>query len=142
MNETKETINDDFLADDSHLGDSVDPVCAGTWAPGDSGEDPSGTRPDVEDFGKYWSRVAMILGFNELSKTVNTVGEKSFFRYMRDNIQADWEKEGGQKNFITYDDDIVVEIVAPHPPHIRFYERDIEMMRDAVYKYDTEKRSK
>jgi len=98
------------------------------------------TEEERDKLGKYWTTLAIILGYNELAKTVDHAGQKSFFRFMRDNLSLDFEKIGGTKDFIKYDDEKIVQITATQPPHIIFYERDIEMMRDAVYEYDKKKR--
>lgn len=100
------------------------------------------TEEEREKLGRYWSGLAMVLGYNELAKTVNDAGQKSFFRFMRDGLSKKWaEEDGGMEGFITYDDEKIVTITAQQPPHIVFYERDIEMMRDAVYEYDKKKRT-
>lgn len=94
--------------------------------------------PDV-DGAKRWHLVATCIGYNELAKMAKTLGEKVYFRLIRDATEERLIEHGGQRLF-KGPDEIIVEISVPdHMPYIRLSDADIELMREAVAAYDARK---
>ncbi len=105
----------------------------------DDSVSPPPTEEDLR-MAKYWSALATMLGYNELTKLGRTLGEKAYFRLFRE----DWKKifiELGGNDDVFAKEDAAVSISVPYGnmPHIVFVERDVELMRDYVYKYDKER---
>lgn len=83
-----------------------------------------------------WRACAVCIGYNELAKLATTLGEKTYFRLLRDHSVGRFVELGGNANLFAQEG-AVVEIVMPEGmPFIRFHERDIEMMRKAVEEHD------
>jgi hypothetical protein len=81
-----------------------------------------------------WHHVAMVYGYNELTKTSKTLAEKVYFRMGRDQAEQ-WAAEAGVKIGRGDQGAVVLELTAA-PPFITFHERDIELMREAVAAFD------
>lgn len=84
---------------------------------------------------EMWAFLAMMLGFNELAKTQDTLGRKLFCRLGCQQAEKSLRALGA---------DISVErkpavVTLPRPPHVEFTEDDIELMRAAVAEHDRRK---
>lgn len=90
----------------------------------------------------YWTALATMLGFNELAKLGKTLGEKVYFRLLRDDMSLRFVELGGNGDVFAQEE-AVVEIKVPfcNGPTVRFRAQDIELMRDAVYEHDKARRS-
>jgi hypothetical protein len=98
--------------------------------------------PEDMKMHESWVTLAVTLGYNELAKLGKTLGDKVYFRLLRDQALARYVELGGNDNVFTKDTDAVATIISPQPmPTIIFRERDIELMRDAVYEHDKRMRS-
>lgn len=86
----------------------------------------------------YWTYAALTIGFNELAKLHTVLGEKVYFRLLREAAQEKFVESGGNR-FITVEDGILTIEVPGGPPHVVFREQDIELMREVVAKHDAEK---
>ena len=83
-----------------------------------------------------WDALAAIIGFNELATNAKTLGEKVYFRMARDAAEKRYASLGGELNKSSVGPTILT--IGPGP-FIEFAERDIELMRDAVAKFDKKK---
>jgi hypothetical protein len=83
---------------------------------------------------RKWDALARCHGYNELAKKATTLGEKTFCRLARDHAEQEYAKLGGRIEI--NEDQTPVVILDEHIPHVRFYPRDIEMMREALRAYD------
>lgn len=82
-------------------------------------------------------KLAICIGYNELAKQAPTVGEKAYYRLVRDNAVKDFEALGGHKDLFAKPSETLVTIEVPDgPPHIIFRAQDIELMRKAVREWD------
>lgn len=85
-----------------------------------------------------WHAAAVCLGFNECAKLAKTLGEKTYFRIMRQGAEEHFMSLGGARVFqqepavltLTLDDGM---------PFVEFREQDIELMRATVAAHDAEK---
>ncbi|MFI5298242.1 MAG: hypothetical protein ACHREM_09105 [Polyangiales bacterium] len=84
-----------------------------------------------------WDALASVLGYNELAKQVETLGEKAFCRTARDHAEAEYIRLGGEV-VMSPVGQLVVQL-RERPPHIIFREPDIELMRAAVRAHDEKK---
>lgn len=100
-------------------------------------EDPVKFVDDIKQQ-KYWTALAMVMGWNELAKLGKTLGEKAFFRLMRNDMVTQFIELGGNDPFTK--EDAVVTIAVPYGgcPFLEFRAQDIDLMRTAVYEYDKE----
>lgn len=96
---------------------------------------PPNDKPDVD-----WTYVALTIGFNELAKQHPTLGEKVYFRLLRDTAERKHVEHGGQP-FITRADGVMEIQIPGGPPHVVFREQDIEGMRAVVAAHDAKKGS-
>ena len=80
-----------------------------------------------------WCLAAQVIGFNELAKQQETLGQKVFCRLARNSAEAELRKLGVQWE-ITQDK--VVLTLKDHVPHIEFTDNDIELMRAEVARRD------
>lgn len=85
---------------------------------------------------RKWDALASIIGFNELATNGKTLGEKVYFRISRDAAEKRYASLGGELNKSSVGPTILT--IGPGP-FIEFAERDIELMRDAVAKFDKKK---
>lgn len=81
--------------------------------------------------------IAMVYGYNDLARQHDRLGDKVYFRIMRDMASAEMERLGGQP--ILQQDGKTILKLGTRPPFIEFTERDIELMRAAVAEYDGRK---
>lgn len=85
---------------------------------------------------RIWHAAAACLGYNELVLYAESLEQKTYFRISRDEARKEVVRRGGTLDMSH--DPPILEI--PYPmPHIRFSELDIELMREAVKKYDEAK---
>jgi hypothetical protein len=87
-----------------------------------------------------WGLLAILHGYNEMAKLTEVLGEKVYFRLMRDAT----EKELAENFDVTIEkaeDGLgpTILTLGQKPPFIIFHERDIEAMRAAVAAYDAAK---
>lgn len=83
-----------------------------------------------------WMELALVYGYNEIAKSMTTLGEKVYCRLARDDAERRATELGCKIN--RGDPCKVVLEMTTSPPWIIFHERDIEMMRAAVAKWDAE----
>jgi hypothetical protein len=81
-----------------------------------------------------WQLIALVYGFNTLAKEAKTLAEKVYFRMARDHAEDELKTKG--VGVLANDSSRVLELPESGPPYIRFGERDIELMRETVRKYD------
>lgn len=82
--------------------------------------------------------IATAMGYNELAKLTDVLGEKVYYRLMREQYQKKLTEAGGQMLFAQ--DEGVCSIEVPGEAfRIKFLESDIAAMRQAVADYDAEK---
>lgn len=90
----------------------------------------------------YWMHLALCLGYNELAKMGKQLGDKVYFRLLRQQAQERFIEVGGHGNVFAEESEAIVTIEVSHGfPRILFRERDIEMMRDAVHAHDVARRA-
>lgn len=86
---------------------------------------------------KYWSALALSLGYNELAKLGQRLGDKVYFRLLRDQSLKNFVGAGGHDTVFAKESEPVVTITVDRAmPHILFRERDIELMRECVAQHD------
>jgi hypothetical protein len=86
-----------------------------------------------------WTAIAVALGYNELAKTAKVLGEKVYFRLLRDKA-ADRIVELGGKAGLFSKDGTILEIETPDAmPSLKFRKEDIEIMREVVAAHDARK---
>lgn len=86
---------------------------------------------------KYWTALALCMGYNELAKLGQSLGDKVYFRLLRDQSLKNFVDAGGHDTVFVKEGEPVMEIVVDRAmPHILFRERDIELMRECVAKHD------
>jgi hypothetical protein len=89
---------------------------------------------------KYWSALALSLGYNELAKLGKQLGDKVYFRLLRDASLKNFVEAGGHDTVFARESEPVMTITVDRAmPHILFRERDIELMRECVAKHDAER---
>lgn len=84
----------------------------------------------------HMGMVALLLGYNELAKRATVLGEKVYWRMMVNAIEEKLKAEGAKFDMLR---DPPMLVLSSHQPVIIFTEKDIEMMRETVRKYDEEK---
>jgi hypothetical protein len=82
-----------------------------------------------------WHAAAICLGFNELAKLGKTLGEKVYHRMMRAGAEEHFVSLGGQRIF-QEEPAVVVLTLEDGMPWVKFRACDIELMREAVKKWD------
>lgn len=91
-----------------------------------------------EDNKPTWNTtLAMVLGYNEMAKLAAGLGEKVYFRLMRDNALKIFVELGGNADVFTTEPAVITIPVGEGMPHIVFRERDVELMREYVREYDS-----
>jgi hypothetical protein len=82
-----------------------------------------------------WTAVALCLGYNELAKQAENLGEKVYFRLLRDAAQERFIELGG-KTILSPEDPALTLEVGKGMPCVRFRPQDIELMRATVAAHD------
>jgi len=77
--------------------------------------------------------LALVLGYNELAKGAKVLGQKVYMRMARNAAHARFVELGGK---LTMDESEKVILEVPGAAYVRFYPRDIEMMRECVRMFD------
>lgn len=90
--------------------------------------------PEVEANVTRWNLLALIYGYNELSKVAKSIGEKLYCRVIRREAVEEYRKLGGSIELKEGEASVVT--LTHHIPHINLYPRDIELMREAVAEFD------
>ena len=98
-------------------------------------EKPELSEEDIKGH-KLFQTIALLFGYNELAKQTDVLGEKVYFRLIRQQYE-EMLKEDGQEVEIIHDQTILT--LNQKPPYVRFSEKDIELMREAVREYDAKK---
>lgn len=84
-----------------------------------------------------WARIAQMIGFNELAKSHERLGDKVYFRLCRDILHDVHVAEGNNPLFAPKDEPLVtIEVPGEMRRTIEFGPSDIEAMRVAVAEYD------
>lgn len=78
--------------------------------------------------------VALVHGFNEMAARSTTLGEKTYYRMARDAAEKHFNALGGKIDRI--DERQAILTIPGHVPEIRFDDRDVELMRACVARYD------
>lgn len=93
------------------------------------------TKEDRERRDAHLQRTAaaQAIGFNELAKMGESLGEKVYYRMARDAAEATFLELGGHKIF-TKGQTILK--LSHARPFVKFEERDIELMRRCVAEFD------
>lgn len=85
-----------------------------------------------------WTALAVCLGFNELAKLGESLGEKVYARLLRDKHLENFVRLGGNADLFKREP-AVCEIVMPERmPNVTFRAEDIELMRKAVAEHDAD----
>lgn len=79
---------------------------------------------------------AMMLGLNQLAADATVLGTKVFYRIMREEAHERFKQLGGEIDHLTEPPTLTL----PTRPEIKFYETDIEGMRQLVAEYDARKK--
>ncbi len=93
------------------------------------------------DHAKYWTTLGMVLGYNELAKMAPDLEDKVYFRFARDVALMDHVACGGKPDMFPTEEAVIEIEVDREMPHIVFRERDVQLMRDYIAKYDLEHNS-
>jgi hypothetical protein len=80
---------------------------------------------------------ALLLGYNELAKGTEVLGEKILYRMLCMAAEKRYKKLGGKIN--RTETPVVLVLGPKNRPHVIFMEQDIEMMREAVRVFDEKK---
>jgi hypothetical protein len=87
-----------------------------------TGVEPEGAKAPPEEL---LGLAALVCGYNELAKQAGTLGERLFFRLMRQKAEEALVARGGEK--------VVAEVgtvmTLPSRPEVPLYEQDVEAMR-------------
>lgn len=87
--------------------------------------------------GIRWSVVALVIGWNELAKQQQTIGQKAVCRCMR-KLAQDLALEANIMDVPMFGNPIVFTIpIGAALPELEFRESDIELMRRAVAEHDS-----
>ncbi len=91
----------------------------------------------------YWFALATTLGYNELAKLATSLGDKAYFRLLRDETNRRFvEEAGGNKDVFAIEDEVItIQVPYSSMPNIVFRARDVELMRDYVYEHDKKQRT-
>lgn len=91
---------------------------------------------------KYWTALALCMGYNELAKLGTQLGDKVYFRLLRDQSLKNFVDAGGHDTVFAKEDEPIMTITVDRAmPNILFRERDIELMRKCVAKHDASAQS-
>ena len=80
-----------------------------------------------------WDLLARVVGYNELVKKAETLGEKMYLRLARDSALAKYASLGGKYD-VEQDEPVLV--VQTRPPFLMLSDADMKLMREAVEEYD------
>lgn len=80
-----------------------------------------------------WRMVAMCIGYNELAKQAKILGEKLYFRILRDQCEDELKALGGD---VIFEREASILTLPDWMPHINFTAKDIELMRTALKAFD------
>ena len=94
----------------------------------------AGDDPKLDRRTRAWSLWALVLGYNELVKQSESLGERAYFRLGRDQAVQELQALGVEVN-MTYDGPVLLSL-GEGRPHIEFREGDIQAMRETVAKWD------
>ena len=83
-----------------------------------------------------WTLSALMLGFNELARQADTLGQRALARMFRDDAQRRLVEGGHARVNMTRPREI---LVLREQPHLAFDERDVELMRACVAQWDMKK---
>lgn len=97
---------------------------------------------EFEKHHQLWHWVALAIGYNHIVlNDAKTLGEKMYFRLMRDAAVERLVGLGGKSPFSKDESPVVLQIVLPSGmPHFLLRERDIAQMRRVVEEHDLKKR--
>jgi hypothetical protein len=82
-----------------------------------------------------WTLLALVYGFNELTKMAENLRSKLYFRVLRDDAEREFVERGG-KAFLQHEPPALVLDAGVGMPSIRLREADIEAMRACVAEHD------
>jgi hypothetical protein len=94
---------------------------------------PSQSDQEILENAQKWDLLARVVGYNELVKTAETLGEKMYLRLARDSALAKYASLGGQ---FDVEQDEPVLIVQTRPPFLVLSDDDMKLMREAVAAHD------
>ena len=82
----------------------------------------------------------LVAGANALATQAMTLGGKAYFRILRKLALEKAEEVGLKKDEMLLSEQVVL-VLHGHDAEIEFYEKDIDMMRECVKRYDEEHKS-
>lgn len=88
---------------------------------------------------EHYALLALALGYNELAKLARTLGEKVYFRLLRDRVSDALVAaggNGGESPFAHEDGVIQIKVDGDRMPWVKLYARDVELMRAYVAEHD------
>ena len=101
--------------------------------------------PDVSAENKenydIWTELAMVVGFNELARASETLGERVMLRLFRDRAKQLLQARGIEFKE-TGDNRVLLTIPLACNLSMEFRESDVELMRQAIVKLDAEQKEK
>lgn len=103
---------------------------AAQQAPAPAAEAPGKGLPLGAPIMEAHNAIAMVIGYNELARTAQTLGERIFFRLARDAAEGVAREMGAQIER-TEDPERVV-VTLSERPRIELRERDLDLMRAAL----------
>lgn len=106
-----------------------------TTEPLEPDQEPTEEEKRNQALARVLHQTALVFGYNELAKQVKLLGEKLYFRLAMQTAKEHLEELGGH---IEITEDVVVAKLPGGPAFIKFYASDIELMREAVKKWDLE----
>jgi hypothetical protein len=106
-----------------------------TMEPLEPDQEPTEEEKRNHALARVLHQTALVFGYNELAKQVKLLGEKLYFRLAMQTAKEHLEELGGH---IEITEDVVVARLPGGPAFIKFYASDIELMREAVKKWDLE----
>jgi hypothetical protein len=81
-----------------------------------------------------FGRLALILGYNELAKNVERLGEKVYCRLLVGRLHEEYIANGGVLEI--KEGEQVLVTLRENPPYINLYPRDIDLMRKAIAEHE------
>ena len=90
--------------------------------------------PEEKRRGEQFGLLALIIGYNELAKKVERLGEKVYCRLLIQKFHEEYIAHGGVLEM--KEGEQVLVTLRESPPHILLYPRDIELMRKAIAEHD------
>lgn len=86
-----------------------------------------------------WDALARLVGYNELARGAETLGERMYLRLARDEARRAYEGLGGRVEDAPADAPVAV--VPTRPPFLVLSDADVELMRKAVAEHDARRAS-